>query len=198
MVAYLENILLGGEREIAASNPEGHLRHAGDLVAVHHRLQQSHLPLPTCSITKATREITQHTGPPKWIPAQQQVHRCGRPYMSMVSWCQSFRHLGTSLPHSPVLVSANIMMQHTQCGGPLAWEEDMKERVSHAVSSCPMICSCVWWFASAICAVAEEKPGHLSCLTGALLTHVVTLLAAVPPISLYLIPCTGHVHLCSM
>ena len=38
------------------------------------------------------------------------------------------------------------------------WEDDRKERLSQATSSCPMICSCVWWFASAICIRTGELP----------------------------------------
>ena len=42
----------------------------------------------------------------------------------------------------------------------------MKERVSQALSSCPMICSCVWWFASAICGNSRIRWSGEPCPKG--------------------------------
>ena len=66
---------------------------------------------------------------------------------------------------------AGACTEHTQHmhgkDGPHACEEDMKERVSQAVSSCPMICSCVWWFASAICGTSTEEDQYVALLKSA-------------------------------
>ena len=40
----------------------------------------------------------------------------------------------------------------------------MKERVSQALSSCPMICSCVWWLASAICGNSKNGDQYSNLL----------------------------------
>ena len=75
------------------------------------------------------------------------------------AWHSPHASASTAMPRATALWPGTARTQvqaQRRPGTPHAWEEDMKERVSHAPSSCPMICSCVWWFASAICATGAQ------------------------------------------